>query len=161
MTMPNTVNRQVRNYDTPDPARVVTNITRVLATGNMDLLEKGASQFLITHCEFIAHYDQGGFIATYKEDLVSFTHQFLPQNRMGWDTWLGNPNSYLYDVSYRGRLLADIIRELIPVFRACQQAIEAGQKDRARRIAEGHLMVLAEELGYDLVKRTPAREKAA
>ncbi len=146
----------VRNYDSPNPTRVVANFRKVLASGDMQLLEKGAYDFLITHCGFIAHYDQAGFIATYKDDLLSFVHQFLSQMGLGWETWLDNPRSYLYDVSYKGKLLADIIRELIPIFMAYRPAIEAAQKDRTRRIAEGHLRALAEELGYDLV----ARERA-
>lgn len=143
----------VRNYDKPDPARVVANIRKVLATGNMELLEKGSYELLITHCGFIAHFNHAGFIATYKDDMVSFVCSFLEQHGMGWATYLDSPRSYLYDVSYKGELLADIIRELIPIFRAYQPAIEVAQKDRARRVAEGHLRVLAEELGYDLVKR--------
>ncbi|MDP2661319.1 MAG: hypothetical protein Q8R28_11390 [Dehalococcoidia bacterium] len=149
---------KMRNYDTPDPARVVSNITRVLASGDMTLLEKGAYNFLITHCGFIAHYDHGGFIATYREDMVSFAHLFLWQMGEGWDSLLENPNSYLYDVSYKGKPLADIIRELIPVFRAYQPIIEAAQQDRAHRLAEAHLHALAEDLGYDLVKK---RKEAA
>jgi len=144
---------QVRNYDKPDPARVVANIRKVLATGNMELLEKGSYEFLITHCSFIAHYNYQGFIGTYKDELVSFVHQFVHQMGMGWETWLDNPRSYLYDVSYRGKLLADIVRDLLPIFQAYQPAIEAAQKDRAHRIAEGHLRVLAEELGYALIKK--------
>ncbi|MBI4201190.1 MAG: hypothetical protein HY531_02745 [Chloroflexi bacterium] len=146
----------VRNYDRPNPARVVANIRKVLASGDMELLENGSYEFLITHCGFIAHYNHAGFIATFKEDLVSFVHQFLSQHGMGWETWLDNRRSYLYDVSYQGKLVADIIREMIPIFMAYQPAIEVAQKDRARRIAEGHLRALAEELGYDLVVR--ARE---
>ncbi|MFH1141302.1 MAG: hypothetical protein V1724_06530 [Chloroflexota bacterium] len=143
----------VRNYDKPNPTRVVANIRNVLATGDMELLEKGSYEFLITHCSFIAHYNQQGFIATYKEDLVSFVHQFVSQHGMGWETWLDNPRSYLYDVSYQGKLVADIVREMLPIFHAYKPAIEAAQKDRAHRIAEGHLHALAEELGYDLVKK--------
>jgi len=142
-----------RNYDTPNPARVVANIREVLATGNMEALEKGSYNFLTTHCGFIAHCDQQGFIATYKDDLVSFVHQFLSQMGGGWKIYLDNPGSYLYDVSYRGKLLADIVRELLPIFHAYQPAIEAHQKERARRVAEGHLRILAEELGYDLMKK--------
>ena len=144
---------QVRNYDTPDPKRVVANITKVLATGNMKILEKGSYDLLITHCGFIAHYNQSGFIATYKDDMVSFVYQFLSQHGMGWDAWLEDPHSYLYDVSYRGRLLADIIRELIPIFKAYQPVIEADQKARARRNAEAQLRALAARLRYDLVKQ--------
>ena len=143
----------VRNYEKPDPKRVVANITRVLATGDMELLEKGSYDFLITHCSYIAHYDHAGFIATFKTDMVSFVHQFLSQNGTGWEWWLGNRSSYLYDVSYKGKLLADIIRELIPVFKAYQPVIEAAQKEREQGIAEAHLRHLAEELGYDLVKK--------
>lgn len=47
----------VRNYDSPNPTRVVANIRKVLASGGMELLEKGAYDLLITHCGFIAHYD--------------------------------------------------------------------------------------------------------
>jgi len=143
----------VRNYDKPNPTRVVANIRKVLAVGDMALLERGAYDLLITHCGFIAHYDHQGFIATYKEDLVSFVHQFVSQHGMGWETWLNNPRSYLYDVSYQGKLVADIIRDLLPIFLAYKPAIEAAQKDRAHRIAEGHLRTLAEELGYDLVRK--------
>ena len=144
----------VRNYDTPDPKRVVANITKVLATGNMELLEKGSYDLLITHCNFIAHFDQAGFIATYRGDLPAFIEQFLNRYGLGrgWGTWLDNPRSYLYDVSYKGMLLADIIRELIPIFEAYQKGIEAAHVLHKTLEAEAQLRALAKELGYDLVK---------
>ncbi|MDP2953381.1 MAG: hypothetical protein Q8O76_08720, partial [Chloroflexota bacterium] len=101
----------VRNYDSPNPTRVVANIRKVLAEQNMALLEKGSYELLITHCGFIAHYDQGGFIATYKDDLPAFVGLFLDQGLIGgWDNYLQNPRTYLYDVSYKGKMLADIVR---------------------------------------------------
>lgn len=147
--------KMVRNYDTPDPARVVANIRQVLAQQNMSLLEKGAYEFLITHCGFIAHFDQAGFIATYKDDLPALVEQFLSGHGlgMGWDTWLSNPRSYLYDVSYRGKLLADIIRDLVPIFQAYAPALRAAHALHQNMEAEAQLHALAKRLGYDLVKQ--------
>ena len=143
----------IREYDHPDPTRVVDNIRKVLERGDMALLEKGAYQFLIIHCGFIAHYDHQGFIATYRDDLPSYVHQFLSQHGNGWDTWLTNERSYLYDVSYKGKMLADIIRELIPIFEWHQPAIEAAYADRQKAKAEALLRRLAGDLGYELVKK--------
>lgn len=143
----------VRNYDRPDPGRVVTNLRKVLASGDMTLLQKGSYQFLITHCGFIAHYNQRGFIDTYRGDLPAFVATFLGQMGFGWDTFLENPSSYLYDVSYKGRMLADIIRELVPIFQAFQPVIAAAHADRQRRQSEAALRALADELGYTLVPK--------
>ncbi|GEM_PF-2939105 len=155
------INQQVRNYATPDPKRVVANITGVLATGNMDILEKGSYQFLITHCGFIAHFDHAGFIATYRDDLPAFVEQFLSQHGMGWETRLDHTGSYFYDTSYQGKILADIIRELVPIFQAYEPGLKAAHVLHKNMEAEARLRALAKELGYDLVKRTPAGEKAA
>lgn len=141
----------VRNYDTPDPARVVANIKKVLATRNMELLSRGSYELLITHCGFIAHYDHAGFISTYKDDMVGFVGYFLEQNM--WERYLANHSSYLYDVSYKGKILADIVRELIAVFKEYQPAVEAAQRDRKHNDAERQLLFLAESLGYKLVKK--------
>ena len=143
----------VRNYDSPNPARVVANIRKVLAEQNMTLLEHGYYQFLIGHCGFIAHYDQGGFIATYRDALPAFVAQFLDQGLIGgWDNYLQNPRTYLYDVSYKGRLLADIIRELIPIFEAYRPAIEAAHALHRKMDAEATMRALAQKLGYEVVK---------
>lgn len=140
----------VRNYDTPDPARVVANLRRVLAEQDMRLLQRGAYRFLTMHCGFIAHYDQQGFVATYQEDLPAFVDAFLTQLGMGWDTFLDNRKSYLYDVSYRGKLLADIIRELVTIFQEYRPAIEASHQARLRAKEEAALRAFAERLGYEL-----------
>ncbi|MDP2949232.1 MAG: hypothetical protein Q8P22_06815 [Chloroflexota bacterium] len=143
----------VRNYDSPNPARVVASIRKVLAEQNMTLLEKGSYEILITHCGFIAHYDQGGFIATYRDDLPAFVSQFLDQRLIGgWANYLRNPRTYLYDVSYQGKMLADIIRELIPIFEAYKPAIEAAHALHRQMDAEARLHALAKQLGYEVVK---------
>lgn len=143
----------VRNYDSPDPTRVVANIKRVLEKQDMTLLAKGSYDLLTIHCGFIAHYDQGGFIATYRDDLPAFVGQFLDQRLIGgWDNYLQNPRTYLYDVSYRGKMLADIIRELIPIFEAYRPAIEAAHVLHRRMDAEERLHALAKQLGYEVVK---------
>lgn len=143
----------VRNYDSPDPDAVVRSIRRVLSNSNMEFLSKGAYDFLNLHCGYIAHYNHLGFVETYRDGMVGFVDQFL--NQMfgdGWDCWLNNPKSYLYDVSYKGRLLADIIRELIPIFEQYRPAIVAAQEAREREQAERQLSGLAEKLGYRLEK---------
>lgn len=142
----------VRNYDSPNPTRVVANIRKVLAEQNMALLEKGSYNLLITHCGFIAHYDQGGFIATYRDNLPAFVGLFLRQLGMGWDVYLDRPSSYLYDVSYQGKLLADIIRELIPIFEAYKPAIEAAHALHSKMDAEATMRALAKKLGYEVIK---------
>lgn len=140
----------VRNYDKPDPRQVVQSIARVLQKQDMTLLSKGAYEFLITHCGFIAHYDRGGFIEVYQDDLPSFIDQFLSQHGLGWKQWLENPNSYLYDVSYQGVLLADIIRQLIPIFQQALQPATLAHNAMVRSHKQGQLETLARELGYDL-----------
>ncbi|MDP2950073.1 MAG: hypothetical protein Q8P22_11100 [Chloroflexota bacterium] len=142
----------VRNYDSPNPARVVADIRKVLVEQRMALLEEGSYRFLITHCGFIAHYNHAGFIATYKDDLPTFVDAFLTQLGMGWALHLDNPRSYLYDVSYRGRLLADIIREMISIFEAYRPAIEAAHALHREMDAEARLHALAKQLGYEVVK---------
>ena len=62
-----------------------------------------------------------------------------------------NPRTYLYEVSYRGKLLADIIRELIPIFQAYEPGLKAAHDLRKNMQAEEILRRPAEELGYDLV----------
>ena len=57
-------------------------------------------------------------------------------------------------MSYRGKLLAEIIQELIPIFTWQQPAIVSAHSDRERTEAEARLRILAEELGYDLTKKT-------
>ena len=143
----------VRNYDSPDPKRVVTNLRRVLEARDMRLLEKGSYQFVITHCGFIAHYDHGGFVATYQDDLPALVDGFLSQLGMGWDTFLDNKKSYLYDVSFKGKLLTDIIRELLPIFQSYAPAIQLAHQtaQRARRIAA--MKALAQELGYTVTPK--------
>ena len=112
----------VRNYDQPDPSRVVSNIARVLQEQDMRLLSKDAYEFLVTHCDFSAHYDRKGFVVTYQDSLPYFINQFLSQRGWGWNEYLDNPQGRLYDVSYKGKLLADIIRELIPLFEKAQES---------------------------------------
>ena len=143
----------IRNYASPDPTLVVRNIRHVLAKGDMGLLTKGAYEFLITHCGFIAHYNHAGFVATYRDGLPAFVDQFLSQHGMGWTTWLDNPRSYLYDVSYKGQMLAEIIQELVPIFQAHAPGIKAADALRREAAALAQLHALAERLGYDLVRR--------
>ncbi|MDP3063740.1 MAG: hypothetical protein Q8O40_11115 [Chloroflexota bacterium] len=143
----------VRNYDSPAPTRVVANIKRVLEKQDMTLLEKGSYDLLITHCGFIAHYSHAGFIGTYKDDMPAFVAQFLDQRLIGgWYNYLQNPRTYLYDVSYKGKLLADIVRELIPIFEAYKPAIEAAHALHTKMDAEARLHGLAKQLGYEVVK---------
>ena len=146
----------VRNHDKPDPALVVANIRQVLDKQNMALLQKGSYEFLITHTGFIAHYDQQGFIETFQDDLPSFVHQFLSQGGMGWSTWLNDKASFLYDVSYRGKLLADIIQELIPSFQAYEPAIKSAHALLRESGELSRLQAMADRLGYNLVKREVA-----
>lgn len=143
----------VRNYNRPDPARVVSNLRQVLANGDMTLLEQGSYEFLITHCGFIAHFNHAGFIDTYRRDLPRFVSAFLNQHGSGWDTFLNNRRSYLYDVSYQERMLGDIIRELIPIFQTFQPVIEATHADQERKHGEARLHALAEELGYTVAPK--------
>ena len=143
----------VRNYDRPDPGRVVANLRRVLAQGDMTLLQRGSYEFLITHCGFIAHYNRAGFIDTYRRDLPRFVSTFLEQMGFGWDAFLDNPRSYLYDVSYKGRMLADIIRELVPIFQMFRPVVEAAHRDQKRKQDEATLHFLAAKLGYTVVPK--------
>jgi len=144
----------VRNYDSLDPQRVVKNIEAVLTSGDMMRLEKGSYDLLNLHCGYIAHYNHAGFIQTYQNGLPAFVEQFL---RQPWDIWLGTPRGYLYEVSYKGRLLADIIRELIPIFEAHRGRLEAAHELRQRADAEAQLHELAKRLGYRVVKNDETR----
>lgn len=146
----------IRNHNKPDPALVVANIRHVLDKQNMALLQKGSYEFLITHTGFIAHYDQQGFIETFKDDLPSFVHQFLSQGGMGWSTWLNDKASFLYDVSYKGKLLAEIVQELILIFQAYEPAIKSAHTLHRESDQLSQLHAMADCLGYDLVKRKVA-----
>ena len=143
----------VRNYQSPDPARVIENLTKILSAGDMTLLEKGSYDFIITHCGFIAHYNRPGFIEEYRADMAQFVDGFLTHMGFGWDTFLDNRKSYLYLTTYKGRLLSDIIRELIPIFQEYKPAIDAAHHGRKKARHLARLHVLAEELGYDLVPK--------
>jgi hypothetical protein len=144
---------EVRNYDSPDPKAVVQNLDMVLRELDMTKLSKKAYQFLTTHCGFIAHYDHAGFIATYREDLPSFIDEFLSQLGAGWDTWLNNSKSHLYDVSYRGVLLAYIVRQLIPLFVGARERAQVMHDTRIGAQKYAMLESLAEELGYTVVPK--------
>ena len=147
----------VRNYDSPDPKRVVANLKAVLESRDMARLSRGAYQFVILHCGFIAHYDQNGFIATYRHDVSTFVEQFLkPHLGDTWGTWLDNPHSYLYDVSYNNVMLADIIRQLIPIFERHQQAIKREEEATLHAGQVRRLHALAEALGYEVRKKEAA-----
>jgi hypothetical protein len=143
----------VRDYDKPDFRKVIRSIEKVLQNHDIDQLTRPAYQFVITHCGFIAHYDHDGFKDTYRRNLDVFVGSFLGQRGRGWDVWLDNRGSYLYDVSYRGVMLADIIRELRTIFAQWAPMVKAEEASRRRVAQEKHLASLAAELGYELVKK--------
>ena len=143
----------VRNYQSPNPARVIENLTKILSAGDMTLLEKGSYDFIITHCGYIAHYDRPGFIDTYRADMPSFVDTFLSGMGVGWDTFLDNRKSFLFLITYKDRPLSDIIRELIPIFQEHKPAIDAAHHGRKKARHLARLRFLAEELGYDLLPK--------
>lgn len=143
----------IRNYDRPDPKAVVRSVRKVLEKHDIDQLTKGAYGFLITHAGFIAHYDHEGFKDTYRRNLDVFVGNFLSQLGHGWDVFLNNSGSYLYDVSYRGVVLADIIRELRALFVQWAPIVNAEEASRKRARKEQQLAQMAQELGYELVKK--------
>ncbi len=150
----------VRNYDSPDPKLVIANLRKVLANADMSQLSKGAYDFLNLHCGFIAHYNHAGFIGVYRDDMPSFVDGFLSQLGMGWSTFLENQHSYLYDVSYRGVLVADIIRQLIPIFEGAKGRLERLHEARERQRKLVALQSLAAELGYNVApKETTTQER--
>ena len=150
----------VREYDSPNPKTVLQNVKRVLENQDIDLLQTPAYRILITHCGFIAHYNLEGFRATYKDHLDDFVESFLRGGEVRyvdgltgqpiahWKNYLANRSSYLYDTSYQGVMLADLVRDLITLFKLHQAGIAwASQaKRRARRVA--NLEREAAALGY-------------
>ena len=156
----------VREYDSPNPKTVLQNVKRVLESQDIDLLQSPAYRILITHCGFIAHYNLEGFRATYRDHLDGFVESFLRGSEVRfvdgltgqplldhWERYLANPQSYLYDTSYRGVMLADLVRDLITLFKLHQAGIAwASQaKRRARRVA--NLEREAEALGYTVAPK--------
>ena len=143
----------VREYDSPNPKTVLQNVQRVLESQDIDLLQTPAYRILITHCGFIAHYNLEGFRATYKDHLDGFVQEFLEQHGGGWESYLANPKSYLYDTSYRGVMLADLVRDLITLFKLHQAGIAwaSETKRRARRVA--NLEREAEALGFTVERK--------
>lgn len=145
---------KVRNYDKPDPKRVVASIRKVLATKDIDALTHDAYVFIITHAPYIAHYDHNGFKSTFRNNLGDFCIQFLSQN---WKHYLDRngpfAQSYLYDVSYKGVMLADIMRDIIPLFEASKAACMADQLERLRLAKLRTLEGLAQDLGYEVRKK--------
>lgn len=144
----------VRNYPNPDPKAVLRNIADVLANQDMNRLEKPAYQILNLHCGFIAHYDLEGFKAVYRDHLDDFVGFFLASHLgQGWDTWLDNPKSYLYEVSYRGVMLHQIVRDLLAIFRRYKDQTRTVAEARRRAEKMATLNRLAGELGYNLVPK--------
>ncbi len=160
--------RQVRNYDTPDPTAAVKSIAAVLVSQDIEQLSRGAYYLLTLHCGFIAHFNHEGFKAEYRDrldDLVEFFLQGgearlidgltgLPIDQ--WRNHLANPRSYLYDVSYRGVMLADIVRQLIELFRNYEARVRLVAEERRRSEKRAALFRLADELGYQVVERRAA-----
>ena len=142
----------VRNYDSPDPKAVLRNIADVLANQDMGRLQKAAYTFLITHCGFIAHYDLNGFKAVYQEYLDAFVEEFLNAH-YGWDQYLNNPKSFLYDVSYRGVMLHEVVRDLLALFKRYKDQTRTVAEARRRAEKMATLNRLAGELGYTLVPK--------
>lgn len=138
----------VRNYDNPDPKAVLRNIADVLSNQDINRLQKPAYQFLITHCGFIAHCDHEGFKAEYRDSMDAFVEEFLNAHHGEWDWYLNNPKSYLYDVSYRGVMLHEIVRDLVALFQRYQQGIEWGAEAKRKVQKLAVLNRLADELGY-------------
>lgn len=156
----------MRNYERPDPDKVVKNIVQVLKAQDMRLLHHDSYVFLITHCGFIAHYDQQGFVAEYQDHLDDFVEFFLQGGEIRlidhvtglpidqWKVALDNPRSYLYDVSYKGKVLAEVIRELIPVFENARGPVKAIHDARVKAGKVHRLETLAQEMGYQLTKKS-------
>ena len=155
----------VRNYPNPDPKAVLRNIADVLANQDMGRLQRPAYQILITHCGFIAHYDLNGFKAEYRDRLDDFVEFFLQGGEVGlidgitgmpidqWQVNLDNPRSYLYDVSYRGVMLHEIVRDLLALFQRYRQGIEWGAEAKRKVQKLAVLNRLADELGYICVPK--------
>ena len=138
----------VREYDRPNPKTVLQNIKRVLESQDIGLLQDPAYRILITHCGFIAHYDLNGFKATYRDHLDDFVQAFLSQMGFGWETFLENKGSYLYDTSYQGVMLADLVRDLITLFKLHQPGIAWASQARRQATRVAALLREAEALGY-------------
>ena len=138
----------VRAYDSPNPKTVLRNIKQVLENQDIGLLQKPAYRILITHCGFIAHYDLEGFRATYKDHLDDFVRLFLEQHGFGWETFLQNKGSYLYDTSYGGVMLADLVRDLITLFKLHQPGIAWASEAKRKASRVAGLRREAEALGY-------------
>lgn len=142
-----------RNYDRPDPKAVIKSVRLVLEKHDIDQLNKDAYSFLITHAGFIAHFNHQGFKDTYRRNLDVFVEAFLTQHGRGWDWFLDSSSSYLYDVTYKGVMLADIVRELRALFVQWAPIVNAEEAGRKRARKEQQLAALAGELGYELVKK--------
>jgi hypothetical protein len=109
---------------------------------------------LNAHCGFIAHYDLNGFKAVYRDHLDDFVEFFLAAHLgQGWDTWLNNPASYLYDVSYRGVMLHEIVRDMLSLFQRYKDQVNTVAEARRRAEKMAALNGLAGELGYTLVPK--------
>lgn len=143
----------VRNYDNPDPKAVLRNVAGVLKNQDMGLLHEPAYRFLITHCGFIAHYDLAGFKATYRDHLDGFVQEFLEQGLGSWEVYLNNSSSYLYDTSYRGVMLHEIVRDLLSIFQRYQDQTNTVAEARRRAQKVATLNRLAGELGYTVAPK--------
>ena len=107
---------------------------------------KGLYHHLIQHCEFIAHYDLGGFYSTYfeeGEDKAQFLSQFdnrngLPQSieygGTGWLTWTSTED--YHDIN---QAMIEVARKYIP---ALVESARSTQKEtdvqRARALLAKH-----------------------
>lgn len=103
---------------------------------------KGLYNHLIQHCSFIAHYDRGGFYATYferGEDKALFLSQF--DKRAGIS---GIPPSIEYGMTYWAEGdYADINRAMIDVATKYIPALleQARQEQRSSDIAEAQRLL--------------------
>ena len=105
---------------------------------------KALYNHLIQHCSFIAHYNRGGFYATYFQDPTDTT-RFLDQfdrssdcvsveYGTGW--WLGDDGDDYYDIN---NAMVDAIEELLPGLRRALQAKELEQAEGRLLSAQAHV----------------------
>ena len=143
----------VREYDDMKLESVLRNFEQVLKTKDSSKIGKQLYKCLNVYCGFIAHYDIRGFRETY-QDLRKLVGELLRGSfGWGWDMFLNNKNSYLYDTKHNGVFVADFLSGLLELARQYENEIglhfRSVQECRELAAAEK----LADKLGMKLVPK--------
>ena len=76
--------------------RIVNNVTKVIKTGNIELLSKQAYNYLYLCCGFIAHYNWNGFKAYYADTALLKADILANEESNKWRNFRPGDKDYEY-----------------------------------------------------------------